>query len=69
MLQLRKAFPQKTGAKLERSLSSVEKMKNMDYPAEKDVAERTIDTEDGIWYETLSNETVLRGPLLETKEI
>jgi hypothetical protein len=44
-------------------------MKNMDYPAEKDVAERTIDTEDGIWYETLSNETVLRGPLLETKEI
>jgi hypothetical protein len=51
------------------SLSSVEKMKNMDYPAEKDVAERTIDTEDGIWYETLSNETVLRGPLLETKEI
>ena len=31
------------------SLSSVEKMKNMDYPAEKDVAERTIDTEEGIW--------------------
>jgi hypothetical protein len=49
LLKLRKAFPQKTGAKLERSLSSVEKMKNMDYPAEKDVAERTIDTEEGIW--------------------
>jgi hypothetical protein len=29
-----------------RSLSSVEK----DFPAEKDVEERTMETEDGIWY-------------------
>jgi hypothetical protein len=32
------------------SSSSVEKMKNMDYPDEKDVEERTMETEDGIWY-------------------
>ena len=48
-----------------RSLSSVEK----DFPAEKDVEERTMETEDGIWYQTPPSNSMQKKTLLTTQEL